>query len=263
MKKDKLEEASLFKEMVGEVRPLKKSLKTSDLTKKNKIKHQLLLPSLETSVNLLPLSDYYVDSLHADENVSYLATGESLSPQIIKKIRRGEYPKEQTIDLHGDSVDSAREKLSLLLQQAHEKEMRSLFIIHGKGKQAILKNHVVHWLKQVPWVLYFCSASPNEGGAGALYVLLKRKKAQNLSAVRDKIDELDNKINALLCERFKYAKKAAKQKKTLAPDFKREQEILKRMHQKAIKAGIPPERMEAIYLTLLREMKKYQDAGNN
>jgi DNA-nicking Smr family endonuclease/chorismate mutase len=235
----------------------------------------------------LYLSDNYIEALEPEAIIHYIAPGVSLSPSLIQKIQRGEYPLELTIDLHGDTIDSARDKLSLFLQQAYEHQQRGLLIIHGKGRHAILKNHVIHWLKQISWVLFFCSAQPKKGGAGALYVLLKRKKAvceskdeiyqkgrlpvaptsgidtgNNLIDIRKKIDELDSQISALICERFAYAKKTAKLKKAIL-DSKREQDILKRMGQQATQSGIPSERLEAIYLAILSEMKKYQESGNS
>lgn len=260
MQKDKPEEKTLFKEMIGAIRPLKHSAKKtfSENTIKNKTKLGKSNLKSENYVSL-NLSDYYTEILNAEATIEYMSEGTALSPQLIEKIRRGEYPKEQTIDLHGETINSAREILSTFLQQAYHEQRRGLFIIHGKGKHAILKNHVVHWLKQIPWVIYFCSATSREGGAGALYVLLKRKKLESIIELRNKIDLLDNKINALLCERFGYAKKIAKLKETTVPDVTRENDILKRMRQYAIQAGIPPERMNAIYLVLLAEMKKYQE----
>jgi DNA-nicking Smr family endonuclease len=52
-------------------------------------------------------------------------------------------------------------------------------IIHGKGKSSegklpVLKGKVNSWLRQKGEVLAFCSARPNDGGTGAVYVLLKR-----------------------------------------------------------------------------------------
>ncbi len=258
MSKDKQKEESLFRLVVGEVKPLKSDAKKLTSKKVTKPSPKLSPRSELREQPFLPLSDYYTEVLHAETTIDYTASDVSLCPSLIKKIQQGEYPKDVVIDLHGETVESAREKLSAILQEAHQNQQRGLFIIHGKGKHAMLKNHVIHWLKQVPWVMYFCSATVHEGGAGALYVLLKRKKMHDLAELRSKIDEVDTKINALLCKRFGYAKKVAALKKTTQPDVKREQEILMRMRQYAVRADISPERMEAIYLTILREMKKYQ-----
>jgi DNA-nicking Smr family endonuclease len=51
-------------------------------------------------------------------------------------------------------------------------------VIHGKGlsspgREPVLKGKVLKWLTQREEVLAFCQARPNDGGSGALIVLLK------------------------------------------------------------------------------------------
>ncbi len=71
-----------------------------------------------------------------------------------------------------------RELINFIRQEATSRH-RCLLIIHGKGshngKAPVLKNLVRHWLPQFPQVLAFHSALTRDGGAGALYVLLKEK----------------------------------------------------------------------------------------
>lgn len=50
---------------------------------------------------------------------------------------------------------------------------------HGKavrleGKRPMIKSHVNTWLRQHAQVLGFCSCQAKHGGAGAVYVMLKR-----------------------------------------------------------------------------------------
>jgi DNA-nicking Smr family endonuclease len=50
--------------------------------------------------------------------------------------------------------------------------------VHGKGyrsldNQPVLKNNLNLWLRQHRDVQAFCSASPKDGGAGAVLVLLR------------------------------------------------------------------------------------------
>ena len=56
---------------------------------------------------------------------------------------------------------------------------RCVRIVHGKGlssegKLPVLKVKVNSWLRQKDDVLAFCSARPQDGGTGAVYVLLKK-----------------------------------------------------------------------------------------
>ena len=88
----------------------------------------------------------------------------------LRKLRRGSFPAGKYLDLHGLTLVDARQSLLLFLEDA--KGARCVKIIHGKG-QGILKSGVRNWLTQIPEVLAFCEAKPEEGGSGALLVLLK------------------------------------------------------------------------------------------
>ena len=77
------------------------------------------------------------------------------------------------------TVEQARSTVLNFLLQSQEHSYSCVRIIHGKGKLlqgggAKLKNYVNCWLMQIPWVLAFSSAQPRDGGAGALYILLRR-----------------------------------------------------------------------------------------
>lgn len=102
-----------------------------------------------------------------------------LQQSVMRKLRRGHYAVEGQLDLHGLTSAEARVTLSHFLQSARAGGMRCVRVIHGKGhgshqKQPVLKVRVNHWLRQWDGVLAFASAPPNDGGTGAVYVLLKR-----------------------------------------------------------------------------------------
>ena len=100
--------------------------------------------------------------------------------RMMKKLRKGHIPWEEGLDLHGYSVDRAREELGLFIRQATYRDQRCVIVVHGKahsedGTPALLKSYVNDWLQQMQQVLAFVSAQPKDGGTGALYVLLKNK----------------------------------------------------------------------------------------
>jgi DNA-nicking Smr family endonuclease len=75
-------------------------------------------------------------------------------------------------------VDDAREALATFLRDAVRQGMRCVRVVHGKGlgspgKTPVLKGKVHSWLIQKNEVLAFVQARGDEGGAGALVVLLK------------------------------------------------------------------------------------------
>jgi len=116
-----------------------------------------------------------VDS--ADE-LLFAAPGVQL--RLLKRLRLGHLPWEAGLDLHGYTVEAARDELSNFIRDAARQQLRCVLVIHGKaytqpGQPALLKSCVNDWLRQLHDVLAFCSAQPRDGGTGAVYVLLRRK----------------------------------------------------------------------------------------
>ena len=114
--------------------------------------------------------------LDTDEALSYQRSG--IGPDVVRRLRRGEWTVQRQIDLHGLRVDEAREALAAFLALAVRDQQRCVRVIHGKGlgsigREPVLKNKVPRWLVQRQEVLAFCQARPNDGGAGALIVLLR------------------------------------------------------------------------------------------
>jgi len=104
-----------------------------------------------------------------------------LDPQILERLSAGLIPSQDHLDLHGLALAQARENLADFLQRSRRTGLRCVLIIHGRGLrspqgQPVLKPHVVAWLSRSALrkhVLAFATARPYDGGAGALYVLLK------------------------------------------------------------------------------------------
>ena len=88
---------------------------------------------------------------------------------------------EATIDLHGLTRTEAHRALNAFLEGAQEAGRRSVLVITGKGSrgEGVLRDSVPHWLNAEPnrrMIRAFSHAAPKDGGQGALYVLLKRRK---------------------------------------------------------------------------------------
>lgn len=114
--------------------------------------------------------------LETDEALSYRRHG--IGPDVVRRLRRGEWAVKGQIDLHGLRTDEAREALGAFLNRALRDEWRCVRVIHGKGlgsagREPVLKARVPRWLVQRQEVLAFCQARPNDGGSGALIVLLR------------------------------------------------------------------------------------------
>ncbi|MDA8389543.1 MAG: Smr/MutS family protein [Gammaproteobacteria bacterium] len=111
------------------------------------------------------------------EELLYFRDG--VSKNWLRHVRRGRFAIERELDLHGLTVDQARSALGIFLREAVRDQRRCVRIIHGKGLRSmarlpVLKGCVNSWLRQRSEVLAFCSARPEDGGTGAVYVLLRR-----------------------------------------------------------------------------------------
>ncbi|BAW80450.1 Smr protein/MutS2 [Candidatus Nitrosoglobus terrae] len=104
-----------------------------------------------------------------------------LQKRLLHHLRQGKFSISAELDLHGMNVPTARYALASFLGECEKRNIRSVRIIHGKGrgsyhKEPILKRKVNSWLQQRGDVLAFCSALSTDGGTGAVYVLLRRSK---------------------------------------------------------------------------------------
>jgi DNA-nicking Smr family endonuclease len=115
------------------------------------------------------------------ERVEGLARG--VDAAHLRRLRRGEVDVERDLDLHGETARAARAQVAAALRAAYDAGERCLRIVHGRGLHSpgapVLKDAVLDWLAEPPLaalVLAFASAPPREGGAGALLVLLRRKR---------------------------------------------------------------------------------------
>ncbi len=93
----------------------------------------------------------------------------------LRKLRKARVQFE--LDLHGATSAEARVELLRFIAHAAENGIRHARVVHGKGYGSkggpVLKSKVGNWLVQIPSVLAFCEARPEEGGSGALVLLIK------------------------------------------------------------------------------------------
>lgn len=130
----------------------------------------------EVLVASLSDSDAWEAGFEAGDELNFLRDG--LSPETLRKLRRGHWVIQSEIDLHGLTVAEARPALVDFLNECLHHRLRCLRIIHGKGLgskngEPVLKRKVAGWLMQRDEILAFCQARRTEGGGGAAVVLLK------------------------------------------------------------------------------------------
>ncbi len=133
-----------------------------------KDEQRVLEESLEVSIE--------IEDLQPGDSLSFCRPG--IQKNIFKKLKKGQYSIDAELDLHGHTRPEAQVVLAKFIQYSRESSIRCVRIIHGKGygsnnQGPKLKPMVNKWLQQRDEILAFCSARPNDGGTGAVYVLLK------------------------------------------------------------------------------------------
>jgi DNA-nicking Smr family endonuclease len=120
------------------------------------------------------------DLSDSDEYVEGRVAG--LDPDVVRKLRRGEYAVQGHVDLHGMTREQAKGAVEAFLRRARGAGKRCVLVVHGRGLHSkdqlpVLKDALRTWLatgRFARHVLAFASARPADGGAGAIYVLLRR-----------------------------------------------------------------------------------------
>ncbi len=114
--------------------------------------------------------------LENGEELLFLRNG--ISAQHLKKLRRGHWVIQDHLDLHGLTAPEARLLTAEFLAHCVREGLRCVRIVHGKGlrspnREPVLKKKVAGWLAQRDEVLAYCQAPHNDGGGGAVLVLLR------------------------------------------------------------------------------------------
>lgn len=141
----------------------------------------------EDAEALTVLSDLVTGDGHFDisDSTEYIeGSVVGLDPRILRRLRRGEFAYQGMIDLHGMSTVAARVEVERFIANAVSEGHRQVLIVHGRGLNSkdrvpVLKERLKSWLARGRLgrsILAFASARPADGGAGALYVLLRRRR---------------------------------------------------------------------------------------
>ncbi len=107
-------------------------------------------------------------------------------PEVARRLHRGDFSIQAYINLHRFKVADAQEAFERFIKWAVATGKTGVLIIHGRGlsspHEPVLKQKVVEWLTRGPWrkwVVAYASARSCDGGAGATYVLLRRRPVSN------------------------------------------------------------------------------------
>ena len=126
---------------------------------------------------------------------NFLSSNEKLYNKDNQPKNRKKY-KIKNIDLHGFSLEEANETIEQLINDSYEKEISKIIVVTGKGIHSdvdkdpyvskdfgILKYSVPEFIKNnselMKKIVEIKNAEINDGGDGAFYIFLKKKKLQN------------------------------------------------------------------------------------
>jgi DNA-nicking Smr family endonuclease len=154
-----------------------------------------VVPKLEVTLEIVSedaevlaqLSDLVsgVGTFELTETEEYVeGTRLGLDPRLVTRLRRGEFAVQAHTDLHGMIQTDAKQALEEFIVNSVRKGLRAVLVVHGRGLRSpggmpVLKHAAAQWLSHGHiggYVLAFANARPADGGAGAMYVLLRRDR---------------------------------------------------------------------------------------
>lgn len=171
---------NLFAQAMQGVKPLPKlNQAVIEKPKKGKLDPLILARranaegDMQTDDTLLSDTKAMLNPVSTHEQLSYKIR--TLQDKIFDDLKAGRLPWFEAVDLHGCTIEQARTAVLQIIQMAKDENQTVLKIVHGKGGESgVLKSYVNGWLRQHPDVLAFVSAPNNQGGSGAVLVLIKR-----------------------------------------------------------------------------------------
>jgi DNA-nicking Smr family endonuclease len=178
-----LDDAAMFRQAVDGVRRLGDQ-RPVRVVPKPEVTLEIVSEDAEV---LAQLSDLVsgVGAFELTETEDYTeGTRLGLDPRLVTRLRRGEFAVQAHIDLHGMIQAAAKAALEGFIVDSVRKGLRTVLVVHGRGLRSpggtpVLKHAAAQWLSHGHmggFVLAFATARAADGGAGAMYVLLRRDR---------------------------------------------------------------------------------------
>jgi len=125
----------------------------------------------------------YGEGFNISDTPEYIeGTGYQVHPSVARRLHQGDYSIQAYVDLHGLRVDDAKEIIDKFLKWAVTTGKRGVLVVHGRGlsspSEPVLKKKFIEWLTHGlwrKWIIAYSSARLCDGGAGATYVLLRKR----------------------------------------------------------------------------------------
>lgn len=122
----------------------------------------------------------------SDKPLPRSGPGETLDGGWDRRLARGAILPDRTLDLHGHTLSSAHAALDHGIERALADGVRVLLIITGRPprpdadppRRGLIRAAIGDWLalsRHAPRIAAVRNAHPRHGGAGALYLILRRR----------------------------------------------------------------------------------------
>jgi DNA-nicking Smr family endonuclease len=174
------EEARQFLEALDGVMPLTRRKELPP--ELPRLQAQVVNEEAEAFAQLNDLVSERGDFVVEETPLSVEGRAPGVDPRLLRALRRGDHPFTAELDLHGLTRDAARTAVDRFLSESRREGRRCVLLVHGRGLHSedalpVLKAQLPGWLQQGRMgklVLAFCTAKPEHGGMGALYVMLRK-----------------------------------------------------------------------------------------
>ncbi|TLF53395.1 DNA endonuclease SmrA [Halomonas urmiana] len=178
-----------FQALVGDVRPLPKRAHRADPGRRRGAPSEAQLARRESAAAESPgrdlLSTDFIDLLPPFDPLLFYRDG--IQVGVVDRLRHGGYPVQASLHLLRRPLEECRQCLAPFIREAYAHDLRSVMIIHGRGREIdspanVLRSCLAKWLESLDEVQAFASASQADGGLGATWVMLRkseRAKANN------------------------------------------------------------------------------------
>ena len=126
-----------------------------------------------------PSSPASGDAIDQESETSFVAPG--VDRRELRKLKRGHYVPGRRLDLHGQTAAKVAAAVQRFIDATRHRH-RCVCIIHGRGLHSeggvsVVKTHVRTYLRRHHAVLAYNDAPAADGGAGAVYVLLRNGRS--------------------------------------------------------------------------------------
>jgi len=177
------EELDLFQKEMADVRPLSRSMQRAysreDKSRDPGLRYRREAAQRALTVDESRLPTAFAEPLRPEAVIGFKRNG--IQHGVFRRLQQGAYEIEAMLDLHGLTVEQARNEVYQFIGDCVRYDVRSALISHGKGRRnkdqiPLLKSFLARWLPMFPEVMAFHSAQKWHGGAGAVYVLLRKSE---------------------------------------------------------------------------------------